>query len=74
MKALGVGITLNLQKVSFNIGTKPVLRDSSPVTRTTVEIDKSLSDMWIFEESSLSEYYNACYAFLPVDMTCELNL
>ena len=74
VKALGVGITLSLQRVSFDVGPKPVLGDCTPVTNTTVTIDKSLSDKWVFEESFLSEDYCACIAFLPVDNTCDLDL
>jgi len=74
VKALGVGITLSLQRVSFNVGPKPGLADDAPIVSTSVAVDGKSSGKWVFEESLLSEEYCGCIAFLPVDITAGLDL
>lgn len=53
VKALGVGITINLQNLCFKINTKQ-LKENEIVTNTKLEVQGKLVD-WIFEESLLDK-------------------
>lgn len=58
VKALGVGITINLQKLCFKINTKH-LKQNEIVKTTKLEVDGEKVD-WIFEENLLDN--NHCVA------------
>lgn len=50
VKNIGVGITIDLQKIDFKIKTKKLLTNQT-VMDTKVEVNGELLDNWIFEES-----------------------
>lgn len=54
VKNIGVGITIDLQSISFSIQT-PLLSVGSPVSDTLLSVDNDPQDDWIFEESLLDD-------------------
>ncbi|KRF99043.1 uncharacterized protein Dwil_GK27688 [Drosophila willistoni] len=71
VKELGVGITIDLEKISFNVDASHTLEESSsPLQGTILHCDDTLMTNWRFEEHLLDEDYCAAIAFrncLPVD-------
>lgn len=59
VKNIGVGITIDLQQISFTVGT-PELALTKPVTDSTLKVNGMPVEHWIFEESRLGE--NHCVA------------
>lgn len=53
VKNIGVGITTNLEKISFKV-SEP-LQKTTVTTSTKVEVDGSIQKNWIFEESLLDD-------------------
>lgn len=52
VKNIGVGITVDLQSISFSVNT-PVLSTQSAVTDTRLSVDNVPMDNWLFEETLL---------------------
>lgn len=64
VKELGVGITVDLQKISFSVDTTHSLAEEvSPLTGTTLRCQDQPMDNWHFEEHLLKEDYCAAIAF-----------
>lgn len=64
VKELGVGITVDLQKISFSVDTTHNLGEEvSPLVGTTLRCDDKPMDNWHFEEHLLQEEYCAAIAF-----------
>ena len=63
VKALGVGITFNLQRISFNINSEG----------TTVHVDGVQDLRWKFEESFLDDQNCACIALFSVKDCAEMQ-
>lgn len=64
VKELGVGITIDLQKISFGLDNGVELTyDNSPLTGTTLKLDGVPMHNWYFEEHMLSADYCAAIAF-----------
>lgn len=61
VKALGVGIGFELQRVSFQIQT-PVLKVSEVTKDTKVKIDGQLDTQWHFEETMLDSLHSVAVA------------
>ncbi|XP_003736170.1 L-aminoadipate-semialdehyde dehydrogenase-phosphopantetheinyl transferase [Drosophila pseudoobscura] len=71
VKELGVGITVDLEKISFSVDTTHSLVEAvSPLIGTTLRCNDKPMDNWHFEEHLLEEKYCAAIAFrncLPQD-------
>lgn len=64
VKELGVGITVDLQKISFSVDTTRSLdTDVSPLIGTSLRCHDQPMDNWHFEEHLLQEDYCAAIAF-----------
>lgn len=61
VKAVGVGIGMNLLSLDFNVSK--TLKDI--VTSTQLEIDGKLEDSWRFEEQLLDDQHCVCVALNP---------
>lgn len=62
VKELGVGITTDLQKISFSVNSKEEL-NSIPITSTTLRVNENPMKNWSFEEHILEKEYCAAIAF-----------
>ncbi|KAJ6647208.1 L-aminoadipate-semialdehyde dehydrogenase-phosphopantetheinyl transferase, partial [Pseudolycoriella hygida] len=56
VKNVGVGITMNLQKIDFTINTDKLSTDRT-VTDTVVAVNDNLLSDWVFEESLIDEQH-----------------
>lgn len=56
VKNIGVGITINLQKIDFQLNTECLTKDNI-VRNSVVSVDGEISNDWIFEESLLDDDY-----------------
>ncbi|XP_022216694.2 L-aminoadipate-semialdehyde dehydrogenase-phosphopantetheinyl transferase [Drosophila obscura] len=64
VKELGVGITVELEKISFSVDTTHSLVEAvSPLIGTTLRCNDRPMDNWHFEEHLLEEKYCAAIAF-----------
>ncbi|XP_032590516.1 L-aminoadipate-semialdehyde dehydrogenase-phosphopantetheinyl transferase [Drosophila grimshawi] len=64
VKELGVGITVDLQKISFSMDTThPLEEAASPLCGTTLRCNGTPMTQWHFEEHLLSPKYCAAIAF-----------
>lgn len=63
VKELGVGITVDLQKISFTVDTTRDLDVASPLTGTTLRCSDMPENDWHFEEHLLQPKYCAAIAF-----------
>ncbi|XP_055376801.1 L-aminoadipate-semialdehyde dehydrogenase-phosphopantetheinyl transferase [Condylostylus longicornis] len=62
VKNIGIGIKIDLKKISFNIKSEEA--DPNKIhTNTELSVNGSLLDNWKFEEHTLDEYYCAAIAF-----------
>lgn len=71
LKALGVGIGFELQRVSF-ILSSPVLKVNKITTDTKVKIDGKLDD-WHFEETMLDPYHSVAVALKYEECVSHIN-
>ena len=71
VKALGVGIGFNLQKVSFTISSPCSLHETT--TNTTVTIDGCQDSRWRFEETKLDDAHCVVVATLAEKGECSLQ-
>lgn len=62
VKNVGVGITMNLQKISFKVKTDDVAK-GKVVQDTVLEVDGNLLTNWCFEEHLLDEQHSVAIAF-----------
>lgn len=62
VKNIGIGITVDLQSISFTIRT-PTLSRQSLVTDTLLSVDNVPMDNWMFEESLLDDEHCVAVAF-----------
>ncbi|KAM7355671.1 L-aminoadipate-semialdehyde dehydrogenase-phosphopantetheinyl transferase [Cochliomyia hominivorax] len=64
VKELGVGITVDLQKIAFSVARNTDLNmDSQPLTGTTLKCNGLPMTQWYFEEHMLETKYCAAIAF-----------
>ncbi|XP_030385285.1 L-aminoadipate-semialdehyde dehydrogenase-phosphopantetheinyl transferase [Scaptodrosophila lebanonensis] len=64
VKELGVGITIDLEKISFAVDTThPLEEAASPLCGTTLRFNDTPMTNWHFEEHLLSQKYCAAIAF-----------
>ncbi|XP_017071292.1 L-aminoadipate-semialdehyde dehydrogenase-phosphopantetheinyl transferase [Drosophila eugracilis] len=64
VKELGVGITVDLEKISFSVDTShPLESNVSPLIGTSLRCHDKPMDNWHFEEHLLQEDYCAAIAF-----------
>lgn len=54
VKNIGVGITVDLQQISFSVGA-PVLSHTKPVTDASLTVNGMPVEHWVFEESRLGD-------------------
>ncbi|XP_037041688.1 L-aminoadipate-semialdehyde dehydrogenase-phosphopantetheinyl transferase [Bradysia coprophila] len=61
VKNVGVGISMDLQKIDFTLNTK-TLSSNQVVTDTTVKVNGDLLENWIFEESLIDNEHSVAVA------------
>lgn len=72
VKNVGVGITVNLQKISFKIKTEELCPENV-VGDTQVEVDGNLLKNWTFEEHMLDSEHCAAIAFENLPNSFDAN-
>lgn len=73
VKNIGVGITIDLQTISFAINTN-TLSAQHPISDTTLTIHNEPAENWIFEESHLGDNHCVAVALhnFPKDLTATI--
>lgn len=61
VKNIGVGITIDLQTISFGIKTN-ALSAQQPISDTTLTVENKLAQNWIFQESLIDDSHCAAVA------------